>query len=59
MFKFNLDERLFSDRILIPEGLSKQQILDEYLDSLDKAITADGINYSQLPNLNDYANDEL
>jgi hypothetical protein len=59
VFKFNLDERLFSDRILIPEGLSKQQILDEYLDSLDKAITADSIKNLQLPNLNEYANDEL
>lgn len=59
VFKFNLDERLFSDRILIPEGLSKQQILDEYLDSLDKAITADSINNLQLPKLNEYANDEL
>lgn len=59
VFKFNLDERLFSDRILIPAGLSKQQNLDEYLDSLDKAITADSINNLQLPKLNDYANDEL
>lgn len=59
VFKFNLGERLFSDRILIPKGLSKQQILDEYLDSLDKAITADSIKNLQLPNLNDYANDEL
>ncbi|MGX5853747.1 hypothetical protein ACWKW6_08900 [Dyadobacter jiangsuensis] len=59
VFKFNLGERLFSDRILIPEGLSKQQNLDEYLDSLDKAITADSIKNLQLPKLNDYANDEL
>jgi hypothetical protein len=43
VFKIDLSNTLLGERISAPQGVAKQRALDLYLDSLDRAITADSI----------------
>jgi hypothetical protein len=43
IFKIDLSNTFLGERITAPQGVARQHALDLYLDSLDKAITADSI----------------
>ena len=59
VFKINLSKTLLGERITAPGGVAKQHALDLYLDSLDKAITADSIRNLETKNNKNHADTQL
>lgn len=58
-FKIDLGNTLLDERIQAPEGVARQRALDLYLDSLDKAVTADSIKSLEIQNSTRHANTKL
>ncbi|MHA4739648.1 hypothetical protein [Dyadobacter sp. MSC1_007] len=59
VFKIDLSNTLLGERITAPQGVAKQHALDLYLDSLDKAITADSIRNLKKQKNKDHADAQL
>jgi hypothetical protein len=59
VFKIDLSNTLLGERITAPQGVAKQHALDIYLDSLDKAITADSIRNLETQKNKDHADAQL
>lgn len=59
IFKIDLSNTLFDKRIQAPQGVARQRALDLYLDSLDKAVTADSIKNLEIQNSTRHADTKL
>ena len=59
IFKIDLSNTFLGERITAPQGVARQHALDLYLDSLDKAITADSIRNLETQINNDHADTQL
>lgn len=59
VFKIDLGNSLLGERVTAPQGVAKQRALDLYLDSLDKAITADSIRNLEPQKDKDHADAQL
>lgn len=59
VFKIDLRNTLLGERITAPQGVAKQRALDFYLDSLDRAITADSIRNLETQKSKDHADAQL
>jgi hypothetical protein len=59
IFKIDLRNTLLGERITAPQGVAKQHALDLYLDSLDRAITADSIRNLETQKNKDHADAQL
>jgi hypothetical protein len=59
IFKIDLSNTFLGERITAPQGVARQRALDLYLDSLDKAITADSIRNLETQINNDHADTQL
>ncbi len=59
IFKIDLNNTFLGERITAPQGVARQHALDIYLDSLDKAITADSIRNLETQKNKDHANAQL
>jgi len=59
VFKIDLSNSLLGERVTAPQGVAKQHALDLYLDSLDKAITADSIRNLEPQKNKDHADAQL
>jgi len=59
IFKIDLSNTLLDERIQAPKGVARQRALDLYLDSLDKAVTADSIKNLEIQNSTKHADTKL
>ena len=59
VFKIDLTKTLLGERITAPGGVAKQHALDLYLDSLNKAITADSIENLETQKNKNHADTQL
>jgi hypothetical protein len=59
IFKIDLGNTLLGERIQPPQGVARQRELDLYLDSLDKAVTADSIKNLEIQNSTRHADTKL
>lgn len=59
IFKIDLSNTLLDERIQAPQGVARQRALDLYLDSLDKAVTADSIKSLEIQNSSRHADAKL
>lgn len=59
IFKIDVGNTLLDERIQAPQGVARQRALDLYLDSLDKAVTADSIKNLEIQNSTRHADTKL
>ncbi|OJV19100.1 MAG: hypothetical protein BGO21_20540 [Dyadobacter sp. 50-39] len=59
VFKIDLSNTLLGERITAPRGVARQRALELYLDSLDRAITADSIRNLETQKNKDHADAQL